>query len=318
MFGLTVDSFTGFEARDFDAFAPAKWSSHRFNLERMRAADLVKVLGQSAQRELARAGLELHGEASAPHPSIFNQHRVEEVRYDLCRLPEARRELSAMLARQGSLAEDVRDPDPTREHVALFVRLFHDGLEVGVRLHHAARVDARTLVARLSEPWSRQTFAARLATLRSGALCRWPTGAETPVAGFTADDAARLASELTEGRGEWVLAWRYPRTDPQLAEAAFEQRLVADLQVLAPLWVFAAWSRDNDPGGLAGELKRERLERRRPPAAATLAPGVKVRVTGGLLAGLIGEVLALEGGSHARIRIEKRTLRVELQHLNPL
>ncbi len=69
MFGLTVDRFEGFDAKDYDAFEQRKWSSTRFNLERMKVADKLKILGVRLLDIFREQGLDLQREITPHHPA---------------------------------------------------------------------------------------------------------------------------------------------------------------------------------------------------------------------------------------------------------
>src|SRR5215813_11557605 len=138
--------FPGFTDRDFDAYAPQKWKSNVFNRERLEVKQKLLLLGKELAGALTAAdGSPLLCEASVEHPALWNHKQVEAQHLFFSRNEGARKELDKIIDRQKSIAAQIDDPTPLRNHVFLAVSLTNDALELSVKLHPDARVDRQNL-----------------------------------------------------------------------------------------------------------------------------------------------------------------------------
>lgn len=246
MQGISKDAFEGFAPEDFDAFDPRKWRSNRFNLERMRVRDKLASLGRAVLAEIPEVADRLRLEQSDPTPSIFNGHEVRAAWLCLRRQEAEQRFHLATLERVLKLVDLVQDPDPRHTEVILSGRLDHEGLEVSLRMHAHARVDARNLCRRLRDDAAREQFLELLRALPGGAeLTVGDTSSDTAE---TLDEARIEALEALCGASDgWFRVSRtFRRDDPALASTACVETIASLLVALRPLRDYIAWGPDND------------------------------------------------------------------------
>src|SRR5688572_13390776 len=118
--------FPGFGAADFEAYAPNKWKSNVFNRERLEVKQKLLALGRELQSSLTgNDGAPLAVDASVEHPALWNHKQVEAQHLFFFRNEGARKELDLIIDRGKSLASQIEDPSPQRNHVFLAVTLQH-------------------------------------------------------------------------------------------------------------------------------------------------------------------------------------------------
>ncbi|MFH1530901.1 MAG: hypothetical protein ABIK09_09240 [Pseudomonadota bacterium] len=296
MFDLEPREFNGITVAHLDAFEERKWSSHRFGLERMRAAGALAAL----ERRLSAARLgETEGLAwirTDPTPGVFNGHRVDGLWLYLERTGSERSEVGRVVDREISLADTLRDPHAMHRFAFVGVRLDQGGLCVGFWLHSRAVLDRRNLAAALDDPMERSRLPVVLEGLPEGATvsmdgCTW-----TPAQ--WADGEAAPLSDLAC----WFrVALSWDRDAVVAAGAELADAVAAALPGLVGLYRYAAWSPGTDRLGLARKLKEERKERVK--KATGLKPGDSVEVIQGLLSGQRGEVAGVDARGRVKLRI---------------
>jgi hypothetical protein len=264
--GLTVSTFEGFDPEDFAAFESRKWRSNRFNLERMRVRDKLALLGVELVTRAPALADGLTREVSGHTPTIFNNHEVDALW--LCfRRPDAEhRDLLAALEQVRPLSETVRDPQPLHKEVLLAVRVSEEGLEVSLRLHAHAWVDAQNLLVRCEDQADCASWAGLLAELgqREGFDSLVGEHALGPGLPFDATSIAALRGLVGADSGWLLVRHRFPAADPRLAGSDCAALVADDLAALLPLRRFVAWSDATDRLDLAARLAQRR-------AAATAA-----------------------------------------------
>jgi len=302
---FNFDRFPGLTAEDFDAFAERKWSSNRFNLERMKTRARLEAFGRDLVGTL---GAELDGltfKTTLDHPHIFNLNQVREMWGYFDRLEEERAELSRVVDRDLSLKDKVEDPVPQHQAMLAGLCVDQEGACLFLRLHANALLDRRNLAARLADPMEEGSWSALAGRL--------PTAYSFELNGTRVkpEEAARRASELRSGLDALAGWFRVERRlTPE--EAGDGSRLLAvareELPALLGLWRFAAWSRSNDRLKLARSLKEERKQKAR--KLSGFEAGDTVTVTGGLLSGKTGTVVDVD--LKGRVRVQLGRVNIEM------
>jgi len=296
MFDLEPKEFTGITAAHLDAFEARKWSSHRFGLERMRAAGLLAALERRLTPALAAATEGLSWARSEPMPGVFNDHKVDGLWLYLERTGAERAEVDRVVDREVSLADTLREPHAMHRFAFAGLRLDLNGLCAGFWLHSQAVLDRKNLAAALADPMEGGRLPLIIDGLPEGATVSLDDGTCTP-AEWAAGDGPSL-DDLT-GWFRVTLGWdRDAVVDagPDLADT-----LVEVLPGFIGLFRYAAWSTATDRLGLARKLKEARKDRVK--KATGLVPGDKVHVISGLLSGKRGEIVEVDAKGRVKIRI---------------
>jgi len=307
--------FEGFSAADFDAFEERKWASHAFNRERLEAKLRLTALGRALEAGLGAelAGLELG--LTDERPSVFNQQRVSHLCLYFYRDSSQRAALDAILDRSRSLEQNLLDSAPHHRHLALGLRLDRGGLTTGLWLHRDAWVDWKNAVERCKKYGEGDRLGILLQALPEEILLGHgedlPPGA--PAARDVSVDA--LLAGLGEASPFTVIGLRLDRSDPALAGAALDERLLGPLRPLLPLLRFIAWSSQNDHHQVRAVIQdhKEKVEKR----FRELRPGHEVRIARGLAAGRIGVVESIERKGTVKLRLGPVLLSVKLEDLAP-
>ena len=296
MFDLEPKEFTGISVAHLDAFEERKWSSHRFGLERMRAAGALAALERRLAPALAVKTEGLAWARSDPTPGVFNDHRVDGLWLYLERTGAERAEVNRVVDRELSIADTLRQPHATRRFAFAGVRLDRDGLSAGFWLHAKAVLDRRNLAAALKDPMERGRLPVILEELPAGVTVTLDA-AEWTLAQWAAGEASSL--DALSGWCRCVLRW--DRDAAVAAGADLADAVAAVLPGFIGLFRYAAWSAGTDRLGLARKLKEERKDRVK--KATGLQPGDPVQVTQGLLSGQRGEVVGVDARGRVKLRV---------------
>lgn len=250
---LFDERFDRWQASDFEAYAPAKQRSNRFNLQRSRVRQrLVSLLEQALdaaegpwppRAELGAHGLQIW--SSLDHPHILNDKVVCLQTAGLCRDAQTRERLERLVpAVSASL--------PRRDHVLMGVEVDVDGLRWVLRLGPGASVDRAVAQADATLSVALDEVAGEV----GGAVTRTVDGAWRLEVLVGAEDATRDESPVERGRAFLAACW--------------------------PLFRRAQWRDDLDPGGLvqreAAAAQTQRADgghsdgKQRPAAAAVPPP----------------------------------------------
>ncbi len=302
-------SFEGFSAPDFDAYAPEKWASHVYNLERLqvkeklgRLADLLADRVQEAQG--------LSWELSAEHPALWNNHRVSEQALYGLRPEEERRRIFKFVTRSRKLANLLEQPSPYLEHVHLVVSVHYEGLTCGLALQPEATVDHGNLLKKLADPWQRAEF--------KGLVEALPDRFEFSVGGNRLEDRQEIPERLEstevspQGRGPvFSVQATHARDTASLSGPQALDLVAEELRAVLPLYRFIEWRATNDFLKVTG---REEEERKR-AAARGLRPKDRVRILAGPLAGQQGLVRSVDAKGQAEVVLGTFTLQIPVQDL---
>ncbi len=296
MFDLEPKEFTGITTAHLDAFEERKWSSHRFGLERMRAAGVLAALERRLASALAGETEGLTWARSDPTPGVFNDHRVDGLFQYLERTGMERSEVDRVVDREVSIADTLREPHAMHRFAFAGVRLDHGGFSVGFWLHSQAVLDRRNLAAALDDPMEMGRLSVVLEGLPEGAVVSMDGDTWTP-----AQWAGGEVPPLDDLSGWFQITLSWDRDAVVDAGADLEGIVVAALPGFIGLFRYAAWSVATDRLGLARKLKEERKERVK--KATGLQAGDKVHVTQGLLSGKRGEVVGVDARGRVKVRI---------------
>lgn len=307
MLGFKVERFSGLGPKDFAAFEESKWSSNRYNLERMAARAKMEALGSAVYQglELASTGLLL--KTTLDHPHVLNRNRVTHCWAYFDRPDEERRELQRVIDRDLTIKEKVDDPIPENHVLILGVGIDSKQAQIFLRLNASAVLDRKNWLARLADPADGAQFclmvgklAGKLSCVADGQSIAFPTD----LASLTA--FRKALDSMTSGM-EFSVA--FDASAPELATDAFQATAIETLRPLVPIWQYAAWSRNNDKLKLKPVLKEEKktLAKR----SVGFEEGDEILVTGGLLSGKKGKVLGVDGKGRVRISLGRLSVEVD-------
>jgi hypothetical protein len=341
LFGLSSGPFTGFEAKDFDAFEPRKWSNHRFNLERMRVRDKLGALKRLTDEAYERAGVPMLSELTLDHPHILNNNRVDAIWLFFSRAEAQRKELARFIERETSLAELVSDPNPQNQHLLMGLRVYDEGIEVLMRLHRHAALDVRNWCEKLGDAWEADNFKA-LAAQVPERFCLRLGDDERPVSELVTMGGKGLRAFFDEGGASLRIRTLLPRDDEIVGQAELSDALLEALNALLPIYRYAAWTPENDFISIKKLLKKERRAAPQPapapakaqrPAATSpatptrpgrarperpLAKGAKVRITAGLFSGKEGSVVEVDARGRVKLLLGKMAVTLTPRELKVL
>ena len=313
-------TFRGFQPHDFDAYAPQKWRSNVYNLERMQVKDKLLCLGRDVSPLVpAPDALPLTLESSVEHPALWNGNQVTEQALYFLRGEAERQELHGRIVRTKSLSSLLADRAPYRDHVHLCLILRHEDLTVGLALHREAVVDWQNASRRAADAWQLQSFLERVHHIDPAFLVSLH-GGETIAPNQLTAEALReaLSAETTPktGPAKPVLRVlrRYSRTDPYLAEPAFTDRIREDIGALLPLYAFLAWSHQHDLVSVKEGIKEEKKAKK----ARGLTRDDAVRVTRGLFSGKTGVILEVDDRGGLRVRLGTMVVKLDAADVAPL
>lgn len=344
MFGLGVGEFDGFVAADFDAFEEKKWSSNRFNLERMRVRNKLQALETQINSRFEAAGVAIQSDVTLDHPTILNNKKVEAIWLTFSRTEEQRRTLSRFIEREISLADRVQDANPQHQHLHLGVRVGYEGVEVGLNMYRHAVLDVNNFVEKSSEVWEGENLRAIYGALPEDVWFSFGDGERRPASELLSMSAADLRARFDAGAECFSICRRYERDDALLLDAAFVDALLDGLNRLLPIYRYAVWQRENDFLSMQKLLKEERRADRavaaggqvkaqvaheqssgasvpagRAPKAARadrpLKKGDKVRVTSGLFHGKQGSVTDIDNRGRIKVFLGKLSVTLTAKEL---
>jgi transcription antitermination factor NusG len=291
--------FPGFEARDFEAYAPQKWKSNAFTRERLEVKQKLTALGRALSGGLSGAdGAPLAVEASAEYPALWNHKQVEAQHVYFFRNEGARKELDQIIDRQKSLASLIDDPSHQKNHIYLSLTIAHQAATIALMLGREADVDRRNLERKCEDFFEREKLMAHLRSLGD----EWCVG-DQPVASL---DDETLRPQLAA----FSVSRRFSRDDERLRAAAFEDLARASLRALLPIYQFVAWTRDNDFVSMRETLQKERLAKKQ----KHLAKNDRVRIVRGMFAGKIGTVQELDAkGTSLKVLVGRMPVKVDAE-----
>ncbi|MFH2009430.1 MAG: hypothetical protein ABI333_22755 [bacterium] len=321
-----MQTFDGFEARDYEAYAPEKWLSNVYNLDRMRVKEKLAALGQAlSPLQPSPDGAPLTCEVSIEHPAVWNNNQVSEQSLYFTRSEQERNELSTRNTRAKSMSFLVADPSPHQEHIFLCVVVRAMGIELGLKLHSNAVVDRENMVSKLNDRWHMQAFAEIVAALPEEIQIGLTGESQSSPSELGVDQlralvqrfetAAREAKPSIVPGDAKVLCFlkTYPSDYEGCARADFAEQARADLEKLLPLYDHLAWSRQND----FVEVKETIREEKRVKKSRGLAKNDSVKVVRGLFTGKTGVVMDTDSKGSLKVRLGTMVVRIDAKDVVP-
>jgi len=304
MLGFKVERFEGLTAADFDAFEERKWSSNRFNLERMKVRAKLDALGRALGEGLGEAVGDLSFHTTLDHPHIFNHNQVKHAWVYLDRPEAEKAELTRIIDRDLSTKVKVQGMIPAQGFAVAGVGVDYDCACVFYRLHSNALLDRRNFSARLNDPVERQQFCGLLSRLDSRFVALF--GEQEAPLPANVDEVEGFRKRLDATEGWFSLVCRFERDDSLAASEDFAGACIELMNPLLDFWRFSAWSRDNDRLKLARVLKKEKKHKAR--KLTGFQPGDQVVVTSGLLGGKQGTVADVDLKGRVKIQVGRGTI----------
>ena len=231
-----------FEARDFVVFGEAYRSNAEYDEHRLRIRRRLAAIAEEARGRLTTLGLPLERRDSLHRPHGFNRNRVVAQWVYLARDAKARR---AFRTRVGP--EVGADLDPAFQNAHLCVAIDEKGLEVGLRVHREAWVDAQNLKNAGADAAGWQAWRDLLRALPEGYGLRIHDWKKLyPCSRLTRDDAEEFFRYFVPGEHGMRVFRSIPKEHPAAISAEFPARAAEELVALAPLYLFIAWAPEND------------------------------------------------------------------------
>ncbi|NMC72164.1 MAG: hypothetical protein GYA57_19195, partial [Myxococcales bacterium] len=254
--------FPGFALDDFDSYVPERATSNMFNRQRLAVKEKLLEITHAAAEAVQAACPGLEPAASDHAPTLRNGKRVESQWSFFWRGPEQRASVAEVIEGSRGVSDLLADPPPWWRHAVLAATVTPDGFAVALRISAQALVDAANLRALLADPPARDRLLEALRALPESFAFALPGG--PPVAAPTVTPATLEAflAAFPEGGTAWFDVGRtWPKPEAAAAGSGLLRRAVEDFERLAPLYLAAAWTPDNDHVGFDRLLDRVRLER---------------------------------------------------------
>lgn len=235
-----------FEAGDFEAYLPEKWTSNMYTLERRRVKNKLDALGDILEPEIESAGLTLLRHLSDEFPSLWNKKSVERQWLFFSRDEAARKELTNIIDREKTLADNLADPTPLFRHLFVGVSVSETHLEIGLRLHFNAWVDRKNLLNLMGDEQTKKRFYEGLSELPEHFEIGLD-GQELMTVGMV--DEKRLTALLRDFEAEhgWLfIGARLPKDQVLVIGEDIGDSAAAVFRALVPLYNSVAWSPNND------------------------------------------------------------------------
>jgi hypothetical protein len=307
--------FSGFVAKDFDAYASNKWKSNVFNRERLDVKQRVLELGRVLQTAMIGAdGAPLELETSAEHPALWNHKQVEAQHLFFSRNQGSRKELDKIMNREKGMASLIEDPTPMRNHLFLALTLGHDGIDLALKLHPDASVDRQNLERKLDDHFEKERFIRMLGEL-GAPFVAGVTPELTSIEGF--DDAransliGALAATTSSPLGPQKLLHvgrSFARAEAIALGEGFVENAQRTFAQLLPLYHFIAWSRDNDHVSMRETLQKDKQQKRQ----KGIGKNDQVRIVRGMFAGKLGVVQDVDGKGEVKLLIGTMAVKLDV------
>lgn len=299
MFDMGSKEFTGFSDAHFDAFDERKWSSHRFNLERMAADSALTALRKNLEPRLPGLGTAFQWEKTGSHPSISNGNKVDGL-WQYLQRPEAEmKAIIQMVDREVSLQAKINDPSSIHAFAFSGLRLDATGLSLGFWLHGKAILDRRNLLAAAADPIDRGRLPYIMSLLSPEA--RVLVDGEPRSLDAWAEPAA-----LDKLQGWCCVICALPRDDHRIRTGDHLDALAEMFQPFTELLSYAAWTSANDRLKLGRQLKAERKEKTR--KSVGFQNGDDVKIIEGLLTGKQGKVMGVDAKGRIKVKMGHLTI----------
>lgn len=307
-------TFNGLDAQAFATYSQEKWSSMVHNLARMKVKDAMVALCERAAVDLDDELVGLARATSDEIPNITNQKKVDTQWVYWLRGPDDRASLASFLERTPLDQATIFNIAAQDKHVTLAVIIRESGLWIGLRVASGAVVDRSNLASKLAKSWERERLLELLDELPEGAAVG-SENQQTPTREVTLE-LLRTYSELLASEGPpWLLGHNIPAAETTELGTELADHVGRWLGVLAPIYRFVAWDRDNDFIEANKQIQAEKAQKRR--QATSYRQGDKVRIVGGLFSGKVGVVESIDTKAQVKVRVGKMSVVVSGHDLLP-
>jgi hypothetical protein len=297
--------FSGFAKDMFSVYSPDKWASNVHNLPRMRNKDVMIALCDEVQLGLEGELAGLSRSTSDEVPNIINQKKVDAQWVYWYRDAAARASLASFLEKTPLDQATLFNIAPTDKHVTLAIILRQTEIWVGLRLAPGAVVDRRNLATKLGKSWERERALELLHSLPEGATVGFDN-ALIATQEVTLDQLGAYADTLSQNDHAWQVGHSLSVEDVVDLGGDLVGVLHGWLGALAPVYRFAAWTRDNDLIDATKQIQEEKAQKRR--QATKFNPGDRVRFIAGLFSGKLGIVQEIDTKAQVKVRVGKMSV----------
>lgn len=249
-----------FEEEDFNAFEEVKWSSNRFNLERMRISEKLLLIGEELNKFLNPNPIFIEYQTTPWNPCIFNHHRVDEILLFFKRSKEEEKSVIHLIDKKVSIPEEIKEVSPHKKHIILGVRIFKLGIEAGLYLHSYSWIDLINFEHRTKNFWEMGKFLDIINSLPADFILL--TANEKKLLGaekLKEKDIEALQKEILEKSSFFFIGKFYPREDKILRGERILKEFKDIFLKLIIIFNFIAWSRNNDFISIHKEVKKEKV-----------------------------------------------------------
>ncbi len=308
--------FDGFEVCDFEAYAPSKWQSNVFNLERMRVKDKLVSLGQQlSPLQPSEESPPLTCEVSVEHPALWNNNTVSDQHLYFTRSEDERKDLFTRNTSARPMSSLVADPSPFREHMVLCVVVHEQGVEICLKLHPNATVDRQNMVTKLADRWHMQSLVDLLAVLPEDFGVGFADGDMSAPSALDADALRGLVQEFadasestTAGETKVIVVRRtYDLQEVCGAGSEFADLARGAIQALLPLYHHLAWSRQNDFVEVKEAIRKDKQVKK----ARGIRQHDSIRVNRGLFSGKSGVVESIDAKGLLKVRLGTMVVKLD-------
>jgi hypothetical protein len=299
-------SFAAFTDRDFDAFLEKKWRSNVFNRERLEVKQKLLGLGKLLSPDLVTEDGPLELEASAEHPALWNHGRVPNQILFFSRSKEARRVIETLLAKRRTIANQIDDPSPLRNHIFLSVMVDQRGVEIALKLHADATIDRENLERKCEDYFVREQLLGHLRTLDPLHTIGIEGQSEVGI-GSLSDEKLQEILRAIPSSGSWfTVRTTLGREDEQSRSESFAALARERLLALLPILRFIAWRRENDFTEVQVVLKKQEFTQR----SKGLIKNDAIRVVQGMFTGRTGVVQEIDSKGAIKVRLGTLVVKV--------
>ncbi len=313
---LFFSNFPGFNEDDFKAFEPKKHSSNRYNLERMKVREKLDFLGKSIAGGILQAIKKGKWGTTEHVPSLFNQRKVDELSLYFTRPDDEQRLIAPYVDSRVSLPAQIKDAGEHMRNLNLFVRIYEDGVDVGLRCHSTAYVDVMNLLAGAKE--QPDELFGLLRKLGEDFMADIGQTEHIQARNLSVENMGQLDERVMDEPFMIRIYKRFSKEEVESHKEQFKTVAYKYLSYLTDLYVFWLWTRDNDRLSIAKEITKAKPVKKeekvtQPPV---IEEGMIVRIVSGLFKGKKGRVLEIEDRKGmVKLAVGKLTVRVSSENL---
>lgn len=310
---FSVEQFRGFDDAVFSAFEQKKWSSNMYNMERMRVAELLNVIGNSAEKALRSSDVLFARAVSGHTPSVFNGRKVSEMALYFSRTDEQKKAIAPVLDRKVALPDQISDGGEYHRHGYLGVLVRQDRVEVGLMIHSRAWLDIMNMLNRCREKDEEAAKLVRMLHLmKPGAVVRVAPDREIPAGRFDESMLDVIEDSVMNHSFTFFIGYVFQPGDDELSTAGFADRVAEILGGLLDLWKFCIWKPTSNflVSSRDSGVKSESVIID-DGSVVDFRKGSTVRLTGGIFVGRTGTVQDMDTKGNVKVLVGRVTVRTE-------